>query len=124
MTPAMPCSVRLLTGSEAIYALAISAAVGAAMSLLFASRISAKPRTRQWQLKNYYWYCQRNTKSATAKSMQRRVSVSRCTPESGLTAEKMIKAADIAMFDAKKRGGGRFQYYATSLNTKLERRLR
>ena len=45
-------------------------------------------------------------------------------PESGLTAEKMIKAADIAMFDAKKRGGGRFQYYATSLNTKLERRLR
>ena len=43
-------------------------------------------------------------------------------PDAGLTADKMIKAADVAMFEAKKRGGGRFQYYSTSLNTKLEQR--
>ncbi len=43
-------------------------------------------------------------------------------PDSGDTAEKMIKAADIAMFEAKKRGGGRFQYYSSALNTKLEQR--
>jgi len=43
-------------------------------------------------------------------------------PDSGDTAERMIKAADIAMFEAKKRGGGRFQYYSTSLNAKLEQR--
>jgi diguanylate cyclase (GGDEF)-like protein len=43
-------------------------------------------------------------------------------PESGDTAEQMVKAADIAMYEAKKRGGGRFQYYSTALNTKLEQR--
>ncbi len=43
-------------------------------------------------------------------------------PDCGDTAERMIKAADIAMFEAKKRGGGRFQYYSTSLNSKLEQR--
>jgi diguanylate cyclase (GGDEF)-like protein len=43
-------------------------------------------------------------------------------PESGETAEKLIKAADIAMFEAKKRGGGRFQYYSDALNTKLAQR--
>jgi diguanylate cyclase (GGDEF)-like protein len=43
-------------------------------------------------------------------------------PDSGDTAERMITAADIAMFEAKKRGGGRFQYYSTSLNSKLEQR--
>jgi len=43
-------------------------------------------------------------------------------PDAGLTADKMIKAADIAMFEAKKRGGGRFQYYSASLNAKLEQR--
>jgi diguanylate cyclase (GGDEF)-like protein len=43
-------------------------------------------------------------------------------PESGNNAERMIKAADIAMYEAKKRGGGRFQYYSTALNTKLEQR--
>src|SRR5210317_690337 len=41
-------------------------------------------------------------------------------PDSGNTAERMIKAADIAMCEAKKRGGGRFQYYSNSLNAKLE----
>jgi diguanylate cyclase (GGDEF)-like protein len=43
-------------------------------------------------------------------------------PDSGDTAERMVKAADIAMYEAKKRGGGRFQYYSKSLNTKLEQR--
>jgi diguanylate cyclase (GGDEF)-like protein len=43
-------------------------------------------------------------------------------PESGNNAERMIKGADIAMYEAKKKGGGRFQYYSTALNTKLEQR--
>lgn len=43
-------------------------------------------------------------------------------PDSGDTAERMIKAADVAMFEAKKRGGGRFQYYSAALNAKLEQR--
>ena len=43
-------------------------------------------------------------------------------PDSGETAEKLIKAADVAMFEAKKRGGGRFQYYSDALNTKLAQR--
>lgn len=43
-------------------------------------------------------------------------------PESGTTAERLIKAADVAMYQAKKRGGGRFQYYSDALNAKLEQR--
>lgn len=43
-------------------------------------------------------------------------------PDSGDSAERLIKAADVAMFEAKKRGGGRFQYYSDALNTKLEQR--
>lgn len=43
-------------------------------------------------------------------------------PEAGDNAERLIKAADVAMFEAKKRGGGRFQYYSSSLNTKLAQR--
>lgn len=43
-------------------------------------------------------------------------------PESGDTAEQLIKAADIAMYEAKKRGGGRFQYYSDALNSKLAQR--
>jgi diguanylate cyclase (GGDEF)-like protein len=43
-------------------------------------------------------------------------------PESGDTAERLIKAADIAMYEAKKKNGARFQYYSPSLNTKLEQR--
>jgi len=43
-------------------------------------------------------------------------------PESGDTAERMVKAANIAMREAKKRGGGRFQYYSNALNTKLAQR--
>lgn len=43
-------------------------------------------------------------------------------PDSGESAEHLIKAADIAMYEAKKRGGGRFQHYSRTLNTKLEQR--
>ena len=43
-------------------------------------------------------------------------------PGSGEQAERLIKAADLAMYQAKKRGGGRFQYYSSALNTKLEQR--
>lgn len=43
-------------------------------------------------------------------------------PEAGVDAERLIKAADIAMVEAKKRGGGRFQYYSQGLNAKLEQR--
>jgi diguanylate cyclase (GGDEF)-like protein len=43
-------------------------------------------------------------------------------PESGTEAERLVKAADIAMVEAKKRGGGRFQYYSNTLNTKLAQR--
>lgn len=43
-------------------------------------------------------------------------------PESGDTAERMVKASNIAMHEAKKRGGGRFQYYSNALNTKLAQR--
>ncbi|HNP37892.1 MAG TPA: EAL domain-containing protein [Woeseiaceae bacterium] len=44
------------------------------------------------------------------------------SPDSGTEAERLVKAADIAMFEAKKRGGGRFQYYSSTLNTKLAQR--
>ncbi|MDJ0916344.1 MAG: EAL domain-containing protein [Woeseiaceae bacterium] len=43
-------------------------------------------------------------------------------PEAGDDAERLIKAADIAMFESKKRGGGRFQYYSPALNARLEQR--
>ena len=43
-------------------------------------------------------------------------------PGAGESAERLIKAADLAMYQAKNRGGGRFQYYSNSLNTKLEQR--
>ena len=43
-------------------------------------------------------------------------------PGAGASAEQLIKAADLAMYQAKKRGGGRFQYYSSSQNTKLEQR--
>ena len=43
-------------------------------------------------------------------------------PGAGEQAERLIKAADLAMYQAKKRGGGRFQYYSNALNSKLEQR--
>lgn len=49
------------------------------------------------------------------------IGISLC-PDSGTQAERLIKAADIAMIEAKKRGGGRFQYYSNALNVKLAQR--
>ena len=43
-------------------------------------------------------------------------------PGAGETAEQLIKSADLAMYQAKNRGGGRFQYYSNALNTKLAQR--
>ncbi|MDZ7645366.1 MAG: EAL domain-containing protein [Woeseiaceae bacterium] len=43
-------------------------------------------------------------------------------PESGETPERLVKAADMAMYQAKRRGGGRFQYYSSTLNAKLAQR--
>ncbi|MEX2496614.1 MAG: EAL domain-containing protein [Woeseia sp.] len=43
-------------------------------------------------------------------------------PESGRDAESLVKAADLAMYQAKKRGGGRFQYYSSALMSQLEQR--
>jgi diguanylate cyclase (GGDEF)-like protein len=43
-------------------------------------------------------------------------------PESGSTAERLIRTADMAMYQAKRRGGGRFQYYSAALNAKLAQR--
>jgi diguanylate cyclase (GGDEF)-like protein len=40
-------------------------------------------------------------------------------PDSGLTTECIIKAADIAMLEAKKHGGSQFQCYPKSLDKKL-----
>ena len=43
-------------------------------------------------------------------------------PGAGETPERLVKAADLAMYQAKQRGGGRFQYYSEALNTRLEQR--
>ncbi len=43
-------------------------------------------------------------------------------PESGDTAERLIKAADLAMYEAKKRGGACYQFYSAALNAKLAQR--
>ncbi len=43
-------------------------------------------------------------------------------PDSGERADRLIKAAHLATYEAKKRGGGRFQYYSSALNTKLVHR--
>jgi diguanylate cyclase (GGDEF)-like protein len=43
-------------------------------------------------------------------------------PDSGEAPDRLIKAADLAMYEAKKRGGGRFQYYSDALNTQLAQR--
>ena len=41
-------------------------------------------------------------------------------PDAGKDAEAIVRAADVAMCEAKKRGGGRFHLYTTSLSARLE----
>lgn len=43
-------------------------------------------------------------------------------PDSGDSAESLIKAADLAMYQAKKRGGSRFHFYSEALNAALAQR--
>jgi diguanylate cyclase (GGDEF)-like protein len=43
-------------------------------------------------------------------------------PDSADDAEGMVKAADLAMYQSKKRGGGRFQFFSEALNAQLEQR--
>ena len=43
-------------------------------------------------------------------------------PESGETAELMVKAAELATQQAAQHGGGRFQYYSSALNRKMQQR--
>jgi diguanylate cyclase (GGDEF)-like protein len=43
-------------------------------------------------------------------------------PASGEDAESLVKAADLAMYQSKRRGGGRFQFYSDALNNQLEQR--
>lgn len=43
-------------------------------------------------------------------------------PDSGETAELLVKSAKLAMQQARQRGGGRFQYYSAALNRKMQQR--
>jgi diguanylate cyclase (GGDEF)-like protein len=43
-------------------------------------------------------------------------------PASGEDPEQMVKAADLAMYQSKRRGGGRFQFFSEALNAQLEQR--
>jgi diguanylate cyclase (GGDEF)-like protein len=43
-------------------------------------------------------------------------------PGSGDDPEQMVRAADLAMYQSKRRGGGRFQFYSEALNNQLEQR--
>jgi diguanylate cyclase (GGDEF)-like protein/PAS domain S-box-containing protein len=43
-------------------------------------------------------------------------------PDSGDDAESLVRAADIAMYEAKKRGGSRFHVYSEALDSKLKNR--
>ena len=43
-------------------------------------------------------------------------------PESGNDAESLVRAADVAMYEAKKQGGNRFHFYSTALSSRLKQR--
>ncbi|NJN47041.1 MAG: EAL domain-containing protein [Candidatus Competibacteraceae bacterium] len=44
-------------------------------------------------------------------------------PDDGDNAEELIKTADIAMYEAKRRGKGRYQYYSSTMEDAAARRL-
>ena len=43
-------------------------------------------------------------------------------PDSGETAERMVRSAELAMQQARQHGGGRFQFYSAALNRKMQQR--
>lgn len=43
-------------------------------------------------------------------------------PDAGDDAESVVRAAEVAMQEAKKRGGSRFHFFSPALNTRLEQR--
>lgn len=43
-------------------------------------------------------------------------------PESGENAERMVRASQLAMQQARQHGGGRFQFYSSALNRKMQQR--
>ncbi|HEX7063177.1 MAG TPA: EAL domain-containing protein [Woeseiaceae bacterium] len=43
-------------------------------------------------------------------------------PDAGGNPEQLVKAADLAMYQAKKRGGGRFHFFSDALNTHIAQR--
>ncbi len=46
-----------------------------------------------------------------------------CYPNDGLTLNKLLQASDTAMYQAKKKGRGQYQFYTQSMNLRLKHRL-
>ncbi len=44
-------------------------------------------------------------------------------PNDGMTLNKLLQAADTAMYQAKKQGRGRYQFYTQSMNVRLKQRI-